>query len=449
MKVLLISANMLTEPYPVYPIGLDYVAAALAPRHAVRIADMNVVRDGQGLARIIQQDPPEVIGVSLRNVDNTDCTAPKTFMAEYQGLIRAVRNNSPAPVILGGSGFTIFPREYMDGLGADYGIIGEGERLAELLDAMENRQYPAGIPGVMVRGKVPDFPGPLQQAFDRGGQGGNAQLAFYLKHGGMLNLQTKRGCHFKCIYCTYPHVEGRTLRLIPPAEVAQTAVSLEAAGAKYIFVTDSAFNADIDHSLAVAKAFQKAGLTIPWGAFFAPIQLPDGYFNEMAAAGLTHVEFGTESLADRVLAAYQKPFRNKQVFQAHGAAVGAGLNVAHYFLLGGPGEEEASLEETLTQVHKLERTVLFFFCGMRIYPNTDLYDLAIREGRLTSASNIFAPVFYRGNTLPSGEILRRVRQAAENRPNWIVGAGGEGTAGILSKMYSRGFSGPLWEYLIR
>ena len=39
MRVLLISANTLTSPYPVYPIGLDYVAAALTPAHEVRILD--------------------------------------------------------------------------------------------------------------------------------------------------------------------------------------------------------------------------------------------------------------------------------------------------------------------------------------------------------------------------------------------------------------------------
>jgi len=30
MKVLLVSANTLREPYPVYPLGLDYVAGAIA-----------------------------------------------------------------------------------------------------------------------------------------------------------------------------------------------------------------------------------------------------------------------------------------------------------------------------------------------------------------------------------------------------------------------------------
>ena len=42
MKILLISANTVRVPYYIYPLGLDYVAGALAGRHTVRIADINL-----------------------------------------------------------------------------------------------------------------------------------------------------------------------------------------------------------------------------------------------------------------------------------------------------------------------------------------------------------------------------------------------------------------------
>jgi radical SAM superfamily enzyme YgiQ (UPF0313 family) len=41
----------------------------------------------------------------------------------------------------------------------------------------------------------------------------------YYRLGGMLNIQTKRGCPFRCIYCTYPGVEGRKIRLRNPDTV--------------------------------------------------------------------------------------------------------------------------------------------------------------------------------------------------------------------------------------
>lgn len=86
MKVLLISANTLTEPYPVYPLGLDYVAGAIAADHQVQIVDMNSIRDYDSLGEIIRQFSPDVIGISLRNIDNTDATDERVY--------RSIQGNS-------------------------------------------------------------------------------------------------------------------------------------------------------------------------------------------------------------------------------------------------------------------------------------------------------------------------------------------------------------------
>ena len=55
MKVLLISANTLREPYAVYPLGLDYVAGSIAADHQVHIVDMNNLADFELLAKSIKK----------------------------------------------------------------------------------------------------------------------------------------------------------------------------------------------------------------------------------------------------------------------------------------------------------------------------------------------------------------------------------------------------------
>lgn len=449
MRVLLVSANTLTAPYPVYPLGLDYVAGAISAKHQVKIADVNDFDDFNDLRAVIRDFEPDVIGLSLRNVDNTDTTDSRGFVGIYKNLIEVIRKSSEAPIVLGGSGFTIFPAEMMAALQADYGIIGEGERLALLLDALEAQKKVFDIPGVITRDSQACMPEPWDASFGRLIDQDNSHLKFYLQKGGMLNLQTKRGCNFKCIYCTYPYIEGKNLRLIPPAEIAETALRLQHCGAKYLFVTDSAFNADYTHSMAVAREFIKHGVSIPWGSFFAPTRAPEGYFQLMADAGLTHVEFGTESLSDKILASYRKPFSTKDVFEAHRNAVRAGLYVAHYFLLGGPGENGDTLSETFINVDKLDKTVLFFFCGIRIYPHTALYDMALETGQITGSQDLLEPVFYQSESISSEEIVKRVQHHADGRMNWVIGAGGDETARIVASMYARGHSGPLWEYLIQ
>ena len=449
MKVLLISANTLREPYPVYPLGLDYVAGAIANAHQVLCLDLNNLVNEDGLPRAVRAFGPDVIAISLRNIDNTDALHPQGFMTHYQQLIQAVRGCSAAPIVLGGTGFTLFAHEMMQLLEADYGIVGEGERLALLLQALEQGDDPSGVPGVIVgQAPVPE-PEPWPRAVVRRFDPQGAHLDFYLRHGGMLNLQTKRGCPFRCVYCSYPYLEGATLRCAPPEQIARTAVELQQAGARYLFITDSAFNADSAHSLAVAQAFMKQGLTVPWGGFFAPVPMPADYFTILAECGLKHVEFGTESLCDAVLVAYRKPFTRSHVLSAHQAAVDAGLHVAHYFLFGGPGETAQTTAESFSHMDRLEKAVLFIFCGMRIYPYTGLYEIALRQGQLSAGQSILEPVFYQPSSITLTDLARQVEVHAQGRGHWVQGAGGERVVQILNRMYRRGRTGPLWEYLLR
>ncbi len=445
MKILLISANTLTEPYPVYPLGIDYVMGAIPAHHQVKAVDMNEVNS---VDEKIKDFSPDLIGISIRNIDNTEAIETKSFIAEYQQLISTIRKTTKAPIALGGSGFTIFPSEIMNALDADYGIIGEGERFGPFLDAVESNKDVSNIPGVIIRDSSANIPEPWNNPFSRKFNSKSPYIEHYLKKGGMLNLQTKRGCAYECIYCTYPHIEGKRLRLIPPDEVARTAKRLQDAGAKYFFITDSAFNSSYAHSAEVAKAFIKVGISIPWGAFFAPTKPPEDYFRTMKDAGLTHVEFGTESLSDAMLKSYRKPFNVDDVFHAHKNACDEELYLAHYLLLGGPGEDKNTLDETLSNADKLKKCVFFFFCGIRIYPHTRLYDIAIKEGQVSKSQSLLEPIFYKSQSINSEKITNLVKDHAGDRYNWIIGAGGEKTAEIITRMYARGHTGPLWEHLI-
>jgi radical SAM superfamily enzyme YgiQ (UPF0313 family) len=447
-KILLVSANTLKIPYPVYPLGIDYVAGALDCRYQVKKVDMNEFGSFSELGAAVKDFSPDFAGVSIRNIDNTDIINSRDFLTEYKSLVHQIRENSTAGIILGGSGFTVFPVEFMQALDADYGIVGEGERFTLLLQALENNADVQSLPGIVTKETARIVYEPWGNEIKRRFDPDSSQTKFYLARGGMLNLQTKRGCPYHCSYCTYPHIEGSKMRFFPPGEIAGEARKLQDAGAKYIFITDSAFNASYDHSRKVAEAFIKAGISIPWGGFFAPTIPPPDYFHLLADAGLSHVEFGTESLSGTMLNNLQKPFVGNNVFEAHNQALKAGLYIAHYFLLGGPGENRKTLQETLDNAENLEKAVFFFFCGIRIYPHTALYEVALQEGQITAAQNLLQPVFYRSPHITDGEIMQIVEDRADGRFNWIIGTGENKATRVLPKLYERGFSGPLWEYLL-
>lgn len=453
MRVLLLSPNRLRFPYPVYPLGLDYVASALSERHEVRILDLCPLADAEvwpAVTEAIGGFAPRVIGISVRNIDNTEATNLKEFVGEVTVLVRAIRRETRAPIVLGGAGFTLYPQEVLAATGADFGLVGEGERAGPLFDALAEGRDPSALPGVVRPGGGAPLldPIPAEDMGCRPVPTPNPALGFYLSSCGILSLQTQRGCVFRCVYCTYPAIEGRRVRPRPAEDVAREAVALQAVGARYLFLTDSVFNANPDHCLAVAAAFRRAGLAIPWGAYFAPLAPPEGFYDRMAEAGCQHVEFGTETLSDRMLLRIRKSFRRADVLLAHRAARSAGLHVAHFLILGGPDETAETLEETFAAAEDLRDAVLFFFCGMRVFRGTELARIAVEDGQVEEGASLLAPVFYRPPQLALADVEARLRARAAGRSNWIVGGGEERTRQATRRLYARGHTGLLWEHLV-
>jgi len=447
--VLLVATNRVLTPFPVYPIGVDYVATALHGRHELRVLDLAADGGEAALAALCRDFAPEVVGLSIRNVDSAETSNPEGFLPELERVADLLRRSTRARLVLGGPGFSIFPAALMTRLRAGYGLLGEGERLPLLLDAIarDDAEAAAAVPGVVVGAGAseppPPWPGPYARAL-----ASRETVGHYLRWGSMLNVQTKRGCPFRCTYCTYPAIEGRRLRLFPPEDVAREWAALVQAGAKFLFVTDAVFNSHVRHNLAVAEAVQRRGCTVPWGAFFAPLRPPPDYYRRLRAAGLTHAEFGTESLAPAMLRALRKPFSVEHALAAHREARAAGLFVAHYILLGGPGETRASVSETLDRCERLEGAALFFFCGIRIYPRTELHRIALAERQVTPGDDLLAPRFYEPAGLPVAAIADLVATRARGRRHWVVGSGDQQMAAAMKRLYQRGRIGPLWELLV-
>ena len=97
---------------------------------------------------------PDVVGISIRNIDNADDTHTESFVEKIRVVIDVVCRHSTGRVVLGGSGFTILRGEFMARFDADFGVIGEGEWFPQLLAALERGEPVSGLPGLVV-GKGP------------------------------------------------------------------------------------------------------------------------------------------------------------------------------------------------------------------------------------------------------------------------------------------------------
>src|SRR2546422_8452702 len=153
VRILLISANQERSPDPVAPLGVCYVATATAEAgHDVSVLDLCFAVDPErAVQEAVRDVRPQMIGISLRNVDN--CAYPDTvsYLAHYRGVVEACRRASAAPVILGGSAFTTMPAYYLRQLGAPYGVVGEGEvAFVRLLDRLAAGGGAADVCGIAI-----------------------------------------------------------------------------------------------------------------------------------------------------------------------------------------------------------------------------------------------------------------------------------------------------------
>jgi radical SAM superfamily enzyme YgiQ (UPF0313 family) len=309
-NVLLISTNRCTTPDPVFPLGLSCLNAALR-RAGHRTFWFDRLAEPDRFEEVLTSCQPDFIALSLRNIDDVLIRKQETYYAEPAALRAIIRRHTNAPIILGGSGFSIFPRRLLELLGADFGICGAGETgLVALIEALERGGDYRGIPGLVFRqaGKIVVNPAtlyPVDQELTDDDRP-EAITSHYLRSSGMLNVQTQRGCSFRCGYCTYPLIEGRRHLRRQPDQVAAEFEQLQRRGARYVFITDSIFNSSRQHIVEVCEAILRRNVKMSWGCFLRPQGLTLDLVKLMAQAGLAHIEFGSDSFCDEVLAAYRK-----------------------------------------------------------------------------------------------------------------------------------------------
>lgn len=391
MRILLISANWATSPYPVYPIGMSMVAAALkAAGHEVAMFDF--LQNGKSFDAVVDRVTafgPELVGISIRNIDNVNAAHEQKYIDSVQQMVSLIKETTYSPVILGGSGFSIMPEEILDRVGADYGIVGEGEVL--ICDFVE--KLGKGEPS-----KARILRAPLQLEKDRipSAYYDPDLLDYYLSNGKVVSVQTKRGCDKNCIYCSYPVLEGRDLRMRNAAAVVDDMERLvHENGASYIFFVDSVFNDANGNYRELIHEMHRRKINIPWTAFFTPGgELDDEIVAMMKETGLDAAEIGADAACDTTLRGICKDFLWQDVIDCNELFLRHGVTTAHYYMFGGPGETPETVAEGIANVRNLRQTANFMFMGIRILPDTGLMELARREGLVTDEMDIIEPVYY-------------------------------------------------------
>jgi hypothetical protein len=435
MRVLLIATNrhdrlMSRMDARPLPIGLAYVAGQLDPgRHAVKVLDLMFSEDYLAdTERAVCEFRPDLVGISLRNLDNQSYLDPQWALPITREVIHRIREASIAPVVCGGPAFSILPRECFQFLEPDLGIAGDAaETFALLADRLDGKGPYSGtagledLPGLVYRagGQVMVSTQQSSSAFPKPPRLEELDMARYEKAGFGIGIVTKLGDFF------YPTGAGgnRTgsdpWRVIRPIdEVVREARDMKTRfGLRKVFFIDNGFNVPPAHARALCRALLESGLDLHWNTCLAPI--PEACDLEvvqgMAEAGCKLVIMTGMARRDGGNMGSATWLRDLGQVCHRCEEGGLHYTISQYF--GEPGDTRETVERKLAFLNEISPAVASLRVGVRVLPGSAVAEAAVREGLISSESELIRPTFYVAPEVKDW-IVDRLREAVAVNPRW-------------------------------
>lgn len=455
VRALLVNSNLSRSVAPAAPIGLAYVAtAAAAAGHEVSVVDLFGRRADRVIDEAIARHSPEIVGVSVRNIDNVLAQRHEDLLGSVDPVIAAIRRRTRAPIVVGGPAISILGTSALQRLDADYAIAGEGEEsFPALATAIAQRSGFEGVPGLYRRDDpaAPRTPSRMAR-FGPSGLERWIDWAPYDRSGATWPIQTKRGCSLACSYCTYPSIEGADCRSREAEDVVDEIerVSRVVRPRAFEFV-DATFTVPARHAVAICEAVLRRGLDVRLSTMGGnPIGIDLPLLNLMKRAGFNSIMVTPEAASDTMLARYHKGFGLRRVEETAEAVRAAGLPSAWFFMLGGPGETRETVAETLDFVRRNLRRpdcLVVISTGVRVFPGSAL---ARQVGLDTESSGDFS--YYVSPAVEEEWILERINETIATCAN-VVHACEDG-ASVLQRVTERalcvlGHAPPYWRHMPR
>ena len=402
MNILLVQAYLGGTETPVFPLGLSCLTAA-TKGHNLKVFDPNILPcPQQELVNLLRKFRPDVVGISLRNIDSTNKRRVVFYYNYFKKMINVISDNR-IKIIVGGSGFSMFAEKVMhDEPRIDYGVFGEGEITFPQL--IENLETPQKVKSIFYRkGEKVFFTGSRKntdldnlQFADRS----LFNLEYYMNIPDAIGVETKRGCALGCIYCIYGFLNGKQYRLRKPASVGDEVEFLvKKKGIKHFTFIDSVFNYPLNHAKAICNEINKKKLNVSWSAWFHDKYLTKEFVQLAKKAGCNKFILSPDGFSDRILKRLGKSQNKGDILRTFNILNQFnGIEICYNFFKNPPGQSFISFLALLFFCFKAKlkmgKKIHFEFNSIRIEPNTKLYEIALKEGVIDKNDSLLYPKNY-------------------------------------------------------
>jgi hopanoid biosynthesis associated radical SAM protein HpnJ len=204
----------------------------------------------------------------------------------------------------------------------------------------------------------------------------------YLKHP-YVSFYTGRGCRSKCTFCLWPQTVGGHRYRVRSADnvIAEVQwIKENMPEVKEVMFDDDTFtdSSNLDRVEAIARGMGRLGMT--WSCN-AKANVPYDTLKVMKDNGLRLLLVGYESGDDQILLNIKKGLRTDIALCFTEDCHRLGILIHGTFILGLPGETQASIEKTIEYAKRLNPHTIQVSLAAP-YPGTTLYKQAVREGWL-------------------------------------------------------------------
>lgn len=383
LKVLLV-----VPKFVMFPVGIAYIASTL--KKAGHQVDGFVVKDINTLREHLRERDYDVIATGGLSSD---------FMRLKR--ISDVVKKTKAKFIVGGGIITSEPELMSRALGADYAVIGEGEKtMVELLLNLARNSPVSSVDGIgyfdhdkfkttQQRKSIQaldSLPWPDYDSFDfsqfldsmKPSDQYYCDIFDYPKE---YPIITSRGCPFSCSFCYQPLGKKYRQRSIDSVmEELRTVIP------KYhiniVAIYDELFSYDERRITEFCHRFREFSSGISWEIkWFCQMRvagLNEKLLDLMRESGCFMVSYGFESYNPAVLKSMKKEITPEQIHYAVHATLDRNISVQGCFIFGDKAETHESALETLEfWKDHLEVGILLVF--VITCPNSPLYQYCIEK----------------------------------------------------------------------
>lgn len=413
MTYLLVNTHKWLPPSP--PAALDYIAWELEKIGiSSEIVDFSFVEDVQQFRSLLQNQYDGVC-LTIRNLEKTAFSKTLHFpLPAIKTLVEFIKQHCDCPIIVGGNGFSVAPEKILAYVNADYGIHGGGEASLPLLIQYIKEGTPplSQIPHVVYRenSTITATPGVYKKRLPPVKRGYIDYHRYWCNHpAGFANIETKRGCPHRCVFCVEPAIKGRSIQVKPPEAVCAEVDWFLKEGMSHFFLTDSEFNTSHDAAVSLLHHWIEKGYQnkIHWVAYATPAHFSEELASLLPESGnvCTMIDFG--HISDRILSHLGKDYTAKDIETVLSLCHDYKVTFKGSLMLGGPGETR----ETVKQAIEFFKTVdceMFVVLGIRVFPNTPLGEhikkMGVKDnpnlyGKVIDNDDLFEPIYYISHAL--------------------------------------------------